>query len=43
MTVDWAEALEHEIILYCKEIRTKVVQAIAVVFKKYHKDNGVEM
>ena len=44
MKVDRAMALEHEIIQYCKANQDKtVIQAIAVVFKKYREDNGIKM
>jgi hypothetical protein len=44
MKVDRALTLEHEIIQYCKQNQDKkVIQAIAVVFKKYREDNGIKM
>src|SRR4051812_34487842 len=39
-----AKDLEHEVIVYCKANQDKkVIQAIAVVFKKYRADRGIKV
>lgn len=44
MKVDRAMAVEHEVIVYCKEHQEiKVITAMDIDFKKYRQENGIEM